>query len=52
MNIGVAMIVWQGFIRLVAMDSAIFFRAAFFGVCGFVLIGANYFLKRRLCNEK
>lgn len=52
LNIGVAMIVWQGFIRLVAMDSAIFFRAAFFGVCGFVLIGANYFLKRRLCNEK
>lgn len=52
LNIGVWMIVWQGFIRLVAMDSAMLFRAAFFGVCGLLLIGANYFLKRRLCNEK
>lgn len=52
LNIGVWMIVWQGFIRLVAMDSAIIFHAAFFGVCGLLLIGANYFLKRRLDNER
>ena len=51
LNIGVWMIVWQGF-RLIAMDSAIIFRAAFFGVCGLLLIGANYFLKRRLDNER
>ena len=52
LNIGVWMIVWQGFVRLIAMDSAIIFRAAFFGVCGLLLIGANYFLKRRLDNER
>lgn len=51
LNAGVAMIVWQGILRVSASDGGILFRSAFFGLCGILLIGANYFLKRRLDRE-
>lgn len=51
LNAGVAMIVWQGILRVSASDGGILFRSAFFRLCGILLIGANYFLKRRLDRE-
>ena len=51
LNAGVAMIVWQGILRVSASGGGILFRSAFFGLCGILLIGANYFLKRRLDRE-
>lgn len=51
LNAGVVMILWQGFLRVSASDDGILFRSAFFGLCGLLLVVANYFLKRRLGSE-
>lgn len=51
LNAGVGMMLWQGFLRMAASGDDILFRSVFVGLCGLLLVVANYILKRRLGNE-